>query len=60
MRNFFKAIRSFHEDEEGLESLQVVMIVAISAVILLAIIKLWPRVQEWLGRETDKVLEFES
>ncbi len=29
-------VRSFHNDEEGLEALQVVMIIAIAAVILVA------------------------
>ena len=34
--NLTKSIRKFHNDEEGLEALQVVMIIAIAAVILVA------------------------
>lgn len=36
----FKTIRRIHEDERGLESLQVVMIIAIAAIIL-ALVKLF-------------------
>jgi hypothetical protein len=41
MSKIMKAMRSFHEDEAGLEALQVVMIVAIAALFLLVVKYLW-------------------
>ncbi len=38
----------FHNDEEGLEAVQVVMIVAIAAVILIAVMVLGQEVFDWL------------
>jgi hypothetical protein len=58
--NIPTAIRAFHEDEEGLEALQVVMIIAIAAAILIAVMKLWPHVQEWFSKETDQILKFKQ
>lgn len=36
-----KAVRGFHSDEAGNETIQTVMIVALSAIILIAIKKIW-------------------
>lgn len=43
----FKTIRRIHEDERGLETLQVVMIIAIAAVILAIIKTFWPQIRTW-------------
>lgn len=56
MRQMLRSVRAFHEDEEGLEALQVVMIVAIGAVLLLAVIKLWNGViKPWFTENTERV-----
>ena len=46
------AARSFHEDEAGLEALQVVMILAVAAVALIAVKTQWSTVKTWY----DKVM----
>jgi Flp pilus assembly pilin Flp len=40
-------IRSFHEDENGIEAIQVVMIVAIAAIVLIAVMTLGQEVFTW-------------
>ena len=50
-----KAIRSIHEDERGLESLQVVMIIAIAALILALLKTFWPTVKTWFGTLTSAI-----
>jgi Flp pilus assembly pilin Flp len=41
------AFRSFHDDEAGLEALQVVMILAVAAVALIAVKTQWSTVKGW-------------
>jgi len=43
-----QAVRGFHEDEEGIEALQVVMIVAIAAFILVLFRKQIGTVIQWV------------
>jgi len=51
-----KAIRAFHEDEDGLEAMQVVIIVALAAVILLWVMKTWwPDIRDWAKGNTDEL-----
>lgn len=40
--------RKFHEDEDGLEAIQVVMIVAIAAIVLIAVMTIGQEVFQWL------------
>jgi hypothetical protein len=45
-----KTIRRIHNDERGLETLQVVMIIAVAALIL-ALVKLtWPSITAWFNK----------
>ena len=41
------AVRSFHNDEAGLEALQVVMILAVAAVAVIAVKTQWATVKIW-------------
>jgi Flp pilus assembly pilin Flp len=59
MRELKASLRSFHEDEEGMEALQVVMIVAMAAVCLIAIVKLWPTVKTWFQGQTKTVTDMQ-
>jgi hypothetical protein len=57
----FKAVRSFHENEEGLETLQVVIIVAVAAVIVIALAVLYQQVvKPYAQTETTNVTKFKS
>lgn len=43
-------IQSFHDDEDGLEALQAIMIVAIAAVVLIGLMTFGDKVFEWLEK----------
>jgi hypothetical protein len=45
-------LKKLHRDEEGLETLQVVLIVGVAALILAAIKVFWPQLKQWA---TDSV-----
>lgn len=49
--------RRFHRDERGLESLQVVLILALAAIILALLKWLWPVIQEWFKRTLDAAIK---
>ncbi len=44
-------ICKFHNDEEGLESLQVVMIIAIAAIVLIACATVGKEAVTWMGEK---------
>ena len=45
-----RRLRGFHENEDGMEAIQVVMIVAIAALVLIAFFTVGDRVFEWVGK----------
>jgi hypothetical protein len=49
------SLRAFHEDEDGMEALQVVMIVAAAAIVLLALKGLIDSVRQWAQETVDKM-----
>lgn len=57
----YKLIRAIHEDEDGIEAIQVVMVVAIAAVVLLAVMVLGQDIYDWLINSwldlSDKTIE---
>jgi hypothetical protein len=42
-------LKRFHQDEDGIETLQIVMIVGVAVVILLVIVVFWEQVQTWFS-----------
>ena len=46
---------SFHEDEEGIEALQVVMIVAIAAIILIAMMTVGQEIFSWMKEKWNEM-----
>lgn len=42
-------LRSFHEDEDGMETLQTVMIVGVAALILIVLIAFWKPIKSWFN-----------
>lgn len=51
-----KELGQFHPDEEGIEAIQVVMILAIAAVALLLIKSAWPTIRSWFSDALDEVM----
>ena len=60
LTNIKNAARKFHNDEAGLEALQVVMIVAIAAVVLITVKLKYPEVRDWFNEQVDEIMTFES
>jgi len=55
-----KTIRRIHNDERGLETLQVVMIIAVAALIL-ALVKLtWPSITAWFNKLVQAITGWTS
>ena len=45
------SVRKFHSDEEGLEALQVVMIIAIAAIVMIACATLGKTAVAWMKKQ---------
>jgi Flp pilus assembly pilin Flp len=57
MKTVRLAVRSFHEDEEGMEAIQVVAIFAIAAIVLIFVKTVaWPQVQKWMKSKGDELV----
>jgi hypothetical protein len=54
----FRRLRSFHRDEKGLEALQVILIVAIAAIILALLKAYWQDVKNWFAVNVYPLFEF--
>jgi hypothetical protein len=57
LRPRLASVRLFHQDERGLEALQVVMILAVAAVCLQVIKYWWPWWREFLNLAIDVFVE---
>jgi Flp pilus assembly pilin Flp len=57
---FRKTLARLHKDEQGIEALQAVLIMAIAAVVL-AIVKLkWPAIKEFFNKGVDEATTFDG
>jgi Flp pilus assembly pilin Flp len=54
--NLNSLVRKFHDDEEGLESLQVVMIIAIAAMIMIAAATVGQSGVTWMKEQAEKLV----
>ncbi len=54
--NLTNLVRKFHSDEEGLESLQVVMIIAIAAMIMIAAATVGNSGVEWMKKQAEGLI----
>jgi hypothetical protein len=52
-----RRLRAFHEGEDGIETLNVVMIVGVSALILAAIVLAWPTIRDYFKGGVNKVIK---
>lgn len=53
-----RQVRCFHGEEDGIEAIQVVMILAIAAVALLVIKNKWETIKSFFGDNTDKAIDW--
>ena len=57
---FTKSIRKFHSDEEGLEALQVVMIIAIAAMVMIACATVGKEAVTWMTKQVERPQEADT
>ena len=49
------ALKAFHNDEDGIEAVQVIMIVAIAAIVLIAVMTVGQEVLDWLKQKWQEL-----
>ncbi len=50
-----KRLRAFHNDEDGIEAIQVIMIVAIAAIVLIGVMTVGQEVMDWLKEKWNEL-----
>ena len=57
LRNFSRGLVKLHKDEDGMEAIQVVAIVAVAAIVLIFVKgTLWPRVKGFAERQVNDLV----
>ena len=51
----FRALKKFHKNEEGMEPVQVAMILAFAAVVVLLVWSFWGNISTWFSDTKTKV-----
>jgi hypothetical protein len=57
---FRNRLANFHREERGMETLQVVLIIAVAAVILAVFVRLWPEIRDWAEEVINNITSFEE
>ncbi len=60
LKSLRKAVSNFHNDERGLEALQVVMILAIAAICLLLVKSKWGAIKTFFTTNVQGVIDFDA
>jgi Flp pilus assembly pilin Flp len=53
LKNKVNALKAFHNDEDGMEAMQVVIIVAIAAIVLVALLAFWDKIKTFVKETWD-------
>ena len=53
-------VARFNKNQKGLETLQVVLIIAVAAVILALVVNQWPAIKEWAEAAIEAITSFET
>lgn len=56
MNAFKNALRSFHNDEGGMEAMQTVVILAIAALVLLSLNTLWGTIEDQATNNVEDIM----
>jgi hypothetical protein len=46
--NLRNRLTAFHKNEDGMEALQMVLIIAIAAIVLALVVRMWPAIAQWV------------
>lgn len=55
LRNTSDIVRRFHDDEDGIEAVQVIMIVAIAAIVLIGVMTVGQDIMDWLKEKWQEL-----
>ncbi len=59
--NYLKnRVTKFHNNEKGMETLQVVLIIAVAAIILALIVNQWDGIKEWAEQAIKTITDFKN
>jgi membrane protein YdbS with pleckstrin-like domain len=58
--NIRQRIAKIYRDERGMETLQVVLIVAVAAIILALIVNQWPNIKSWAEQAIQAITGFKT
>ena len=58
--NLRNKVANFNNDERGMETLQVVLVIAVAAIILALIVNKWDDIRDWAVEAIDAVTDFET
>ncbi len=58
--NLRNRLAAFHKNEDGMEALQMVLIIAIAAIILALVVRVWPTISEWVVKMINLVTGMET
>jgi hypothetical protein len=56
--NLTKSLKKFHNDERGLEALQVVMIIAVAAIVMLLVKNNYDKLKGWMETLVGQIIAF--
>ena len=57
MTQIRRRMARFNKNQKGLETLQVVLIIAVAAVILALVVNQWPAIRDWANEALDYISE---
>lgn len=55
LKKLHNSVHIFHNEEDGIEAVQVIMIVAIAAIVLIAVMTLGQEVMDWLKEKWQEL-----
>ena len=60
MNRLATSVKRFHNEEKGMEALQVVLIIAVAAVIMAFFVRFWPDVRDWAEEVITNLIDFDE
>lgn len=51
VKSLARKVKEFDDDEEGMETIQVVMLLGLAAVVAVLIFAFWGKIKKWFGKK---------
>jgi len=59
-RGWLATFRQLHDDEDGMEAIQVVVILTIAFIAILMVWKTWPKIRRWFQTSVDEIITWKD